>query len=82
MNSRFLKLSLFLLTMVGGFISCKKEDNQNPDPSGNDKYYFTAEIDGADFSGDLNDPATFGAFKYHDGTLSISIPQNVANEEP
>lgn len=60
--------------------SCNKTPNDNPDPNGPDNdFYLTATIDGAGFTADLSEPTTWGAFKYHQGTLTISVPANAAN---
>ena len=76
MKNSILKTSLlliFILTILG---SCNRDD-QDDSKNTNDTFYFTTKIDNVDFSGDLSNPATFGAFKYHAGTLTISIPKDV-----
>ncbi len=66
--------------LLTGLVSCEKggtDDDNDNDKKGD--FYLTAKIEGTNFTADLSDTKTWGAFKYHTGTLSISVPDNVAN---
>lgn len=76
MKTKILHFSVLILTVFVALTSCKKDD---PEEGNNGDFYLNVKIDGTDFSADLSDPETWGAFKYHAGTLSISVPKNTAN---
>lgn len=79
MKAKFLKTVSLSIALLIAMISCNKDDDNATDsPAGGD-FYLTAKIDGTDFTADLGDPATWGAFKYHAGTLTISVADDVAN---
>lgn len=59
--------------------SCSSSSDDDDLQDDNTNFYLTAKVGGNNFSADLSDPATWGAFKYHTGTLTISVPEDTSN---
>ena len=74
MKTTFFKFSIFLFTVLTGLSACKKDNKEDESD-----LYFNVKIDGENFAGDLSNTEGFGAFKYHEGTLSITVPKDVNN---
>jgi len=79
MKTTFLKFSLLFLSIFMVLNSCSSSSDDDDLQDDNTNFYLTAKVGGNNFSADLSDPATWGAFKYHTGTLTISVPEDTSN---
>lgn len=61
------QLILCMLAIVFLATSCKKDSNNTPD----ENYYFTAKIDGVDYSADVTSASTY-VINHHGSLLTIS----------
>ncbi len=76
MKTKVLNLFAIAMICIAGFTSCSKDDDNNGD-DGN--FYFTAKIDGNDFSADMSNPTFTSIHKYHAESISISAMKDAAN---
>lgn len=67
-----------MAVLMTGLMSCEKE-GEDGDEDKNGDFYLTAKLGEASFTADLSDTETWGAFKYHEGSLTISVADNIAN---
>ena len=79
MKATFLKFNLLFLSVFLLLNSCGTNSDVDDLLGDNTNFYLTAKVGGNNFSADLSDPATWGAFKYHTGTLTISVPEDTSN---
>lgn len=77
MKTKALKLFTIAMICIAGFTSCSKDDDNNGGDDGN--FYFTAKIDGNDFSADMSNPTFTSIHKYHAESISISAMKDAAN---